>query len=260
MIVRCSGELFEEPIEHTACLACSIENRHRPPCGFSYPVLKAIFASQGESRPDVHVSDVLGCLRKAYWEKKEPEAKYVHEMLILWIGISVHKSLEEAMQGEEGWRTEVPVANQGIVGRIDAITPNGDIIDFKTIRWMRPKNLPYGYHREQVQIYQNIEGLDGELFIQYVDVSGPTRCRNCHVAMRLIDGEVTCPSCGYISNDGHLGGLVKRVLQKDRSDETGLRTILLEQALDQNTIPDAEPGWGCRYCQFINRCPEGQEA
>lgn len=257
MKIRCSGEVYDDPIETQTCLDCALARGNRPPCGYSYPLLKAIFESQaGDRSTEAHVSDVLSCLRKAYYTKVEPEPRYVHDMMVLWQGISIHKAIEEAMRDEPGWQVEKEVQDGDLLGRIDVITPDGTIIDQKTTRWMKPSNLPYGNHREQVQIYQQMAGLDGDMLIQYIDMSGPSRCRRCSVSMQMTSGEVVCPKCGSTSPEAHLGAIVKRVKAKDIEERTKLRTVILKTAMESKSVPDAEPDWMCRYCPFTERCPE----
>ena len=266
MKVLCSGEVYFDPIETESCLACAYSKR-QPPCGYSYPILKAMFFSQeGDSRAaEVHVTDLTRCLLQAYLDKVDPQPKYVHELLVLTIGVALQKYAEWACATDHEIRVEVPVSDAGIVGRIDFLYPNGDIEDLKTTRWLEGSyQLPYGNHSEQINTYANIIGSDGNLYVSYVDVTGPPRCQKyvnkhkCNSMAVMQDGVIVCPTCQVASPRQHLGSKVV-----EAKHDPGMyswmkeRAQLLALALQTKTAPEAEPGWGCAYCLHVKSCTIG---
>lgn len=127
-------------------------------------------------------------------------------------------------------------------------------------RWMYVNKLPYGSHSTQVNIYAWMLRKMGRevnrLQIQYVDASGPTKCRKCRVPVRAILDEsggieLKCPKCGNFVTSAHLGAyLVDIPLWTDEEVEDMIleKKENLEAALAMNMPPEAEPGFLCAYC------------
>ena len=156
----------------------------------------------------MHVTDLTGCLKKAYLDKAKPKPQWVHERLVLFIGTAMHGLLEE---GDEIIDAELPLEAYGVRGTADVVyKADGRVIDYKTTRWLNPSKLPYGSHELQVNIYaQLLRGMGREvsdLFIQYIDMSGPTKCRQCRLPVRPeASGILACPRCGVAPKNAHLG-------------------------------------------------------
>lgn len=253
MKILCSGERFEGPIDKQVCETCAL-NLQTPPCGYSYPLVKAVLDSQEDRKHDIHVTDVIGCLLKAYYSKVSPQPRYLADMLVLFVGTAVHKAIQESAPYED---SEIPVRKGGIVGKVDYVRGER-ITDFKTTRWLDPtKDLPYGNQTAQINLYRDMLEADGEMWVQYVDLSGPTTCRKCKVTMKLIDGDIRCPKCGYVNVKGHLGAMQVRVPRIEVEDYYE-RARILSEAIDKVEPPDAEPSWLCNYCPAFNICAEGQ--
>lgn len=252
MKLKCSGEIYTEPITPETCMACA-RDRVSPPCGYSYPLVKAI--TNTEEREGVHVTSVIGCLLRAYYDMVDEEPKYLHELLALWIGRAVHSDVENVLAGDSV-ESEVKVEHEGLQGRVDVIQ-DGHIIDLKTTRWMVPYQLPYGDHARQVSLYKRLTGADGKLYIQYVDLSGPSKCKSCKRTMELINGRVQCPQCGAGNSNSHLGA---RMIEIDpvNTDEYLGRAEVLRKAVEANAPPTGEPSWVCNYCSHVHKCPLGQ--
>lgn len=242
-----------------ACLKCAASH-DRPPCGFDYAVLKAIYASneKSERANEVHVTDLTGCPRKAYLDKRQPAAERPHEMLVRWLGSGFHGMVESK---DALFKSELPVAHDGIVGRSDIVYEDGRLVDLKYTRWMYIDKLPYGSHTLQVNIYgwmlRKMGRKIDRLQIQYIDASGPTKCRKCRLAVRMIGGMLACPKCGAAPKGAHLGVYLvdipvmtdEEVLYhiKDRKDN-------LEAALAMGMPPEREPGFLCGYCPHLDTC------
>lgn len=256
--VLCSGEVYTDPIDKETCLNCAL-SKGTPPCGLSYGVIKAIFKSQefDGRRDEVHVTNLTGCLLKAYYEKTEPAIPYVHELLIVFYGIAVHDYIERALENDPNMGAEIDVEALGAKGRIDQ-KQGSHIIDLKTTRWMYLNRLPYGNHAEQVNYYAAMLKANGEevdqLTIQYLDMSGATKCKNksCDrykMPMKMVDGTVMCPSCQSKLKGNHLGGITVDIPVYEEV-EIEERATKLQKAMDNKTPPEPEPSWLCKYCKF----------
>jgi hypothetical protein len=208
-----------------------------------------------ETRPEVHVTDMAGCALKAYHDKTSPAARFVHDMLVLWLGIVVHSAVDI---DDAHVTSEIPVSKYGAVGRVDAIYEDGHVEDAKTTRWMKVNNLPYGSHEEQINMYNAmIDEPTQDLQIQMIDLSGPTKCRKCSVLYQLIDGMAQCPNCGGMTKNAHLGAALVDVSASDPAymrDVIEERAELIQNALDTGKEPDPEPGFLCGYCPH-QQCP-----
>jgi hypothetical protein len=256
MKVRCSGEIYKV-IDTEFCLQCAVEMQGEQPCGYGYRLLKAMFKGQEDRSEEVHVTDLTGCLLKAYWDKAMPKIPYVHELLVLWVGRAIHDSLTIT---DEVVTSEFPISEMNIMGKVDEIYEWG-IGDTKTTRWMKPQNLPYGNHADQVNIYRHLYKMGHEvgdkLQIQMIDMSGPTRCKSrksgvpCGGVMRMIDGVVKCPKCHNTFQGAHLGAMI---IDIDINDDETINNFLIERrdilvkALETLRAPDPEPSFLCGYC------------
>jgi len=187
--VLCSGGKGE--VTREACKACALSGQQN--CGFDYILIKAIL--DDKERFGIHVTDLTGCLRKAWFTKTTTAPEYVHANLYRLIGNIAHSVLEN--HGEES-EAEVEVKAMGLEGKMD-VYRNGRIIDFKSTRWLTPSKLPYGSHELQVNIYAEMLRQIGKpvtsAAIQYLDMSGPTKCRTCKSPYEPdTTGTLSCPT------------------------------------------------------------------
>jgi CRISPR/Cas system-associated exonuclease Cas4 (RecB family) len=263
MNIICSVGFGEMPVE--ACLKCAASH-DRPPCGFDYALLKAMYASNqsSERASKIHVTDLTGCSRKAYLDKREPAAERPHEMLVRWLGSGMHGMVEDK---DDLFDSELPVVHDGIVGRSDIVYKDGRLVDLKFTRWMYVNKLPYGSHALQVNIYgwmlrQMGRKID-RLQIQYIDASGPTKCRKCSLPVRMIDDELKCPKCFNAPKGAHLGVYLMDVpvlTDEEVKYHIQARKDNLEAALAMGMPPEREPGFLCNYCSHYSACqPELME-
>lgn len=250
MKVLCSRGIYGE-ITTDECLACALHNNGGP-CGYSYPLLKAMFANSEDDkrRSEIHVTDIKGCLRKAYLDKIDPQPTYVHKMIPLFIGTAVHKAIEDAVQDDPNVQSEVSVEIGNVIGRIDFISGN-TMWDIKTTRWMTPSKLPYGDHETQINIYNSQHDLNMKL--QYIDVSGATTCRKCKDILEPEGDLLVCKNCGYVGTaDAHLGAMIVDVERKEVLDNVNERAEILADCMRNSTRPEPEPSWLCRYCSHAS--------
>jgi CRISPR/Cas system-associated exonuclease Cas4 (RecB family) len=251
--VLCSAGKGE--LTRKACLGCALDGMNR--CGMDYVLLKAILDTK--ERTGIHVTDLTGCLRKSWFDKTTTAPEYVHARMYRFMGTIAHGVLEK--YGDKG-EAEIALSTMGLEGQAD-VYRNGRIIDFKTARWLTLSRLPYGSHELQVNIYAEMLRQQGEdvksAAIQYIDMSGPTRCKRCKVVYQPVneDGDLACPKCGATFPEAHTGAVLVEIELRDRDEIQQLinrRRDTLLKALSDNVMPDAEPSFLCEYCQFVNLC------
>ena len=245
-----------------ACLACALQLENR--CGFDYSVLNALY--QDKERTGIHVTDLTGCLRQAYFSKVEAPLEYPHEMLTRFLGTGVHKYIE-GFSNQDVYDSELPVEGLGLVGTADVVYKDGRIVDYKTTRWLKIEKTPYGSHVKQLNIYAAILRSQGRevnsAAIQYIDMSGPSKCSKCRGPVAPDEGGVmVCTRCGHSLPSWHPGvAIVEVALEDDRmiAEWIETRLAILQLSLEQEQMPDAEPSYLCDYCAFRNRCEQAIE-
>jgi CRISPR/Cas system-associated exonuclease Cas4 (RecB family) len=258
--IKCSAGKGELPKDE--CLACALAGSNT--CGYDYALIAAMFSDK--VRTGIHVTDLTGCLRNAYYVKTVPVAEYVHDMLNRFLGTGVHKYIESFPSDE--YRNEVALKGLGLEGTADIIYKNGRLTDFKTTRWMKPGNLPYVSHVQQLNIYAAMlreNGVDVKsAAIQYIDLSGPPKCKVCKGQLsREHDGVPVCTRCERLAPEAHNGALVVEIPLDDHQDiaqwiET--RRSILEMSIETGSVPDMEESYLCGYCPFYDICDKVEEA
>jgi hypothetical protein len=74
------------------------------------------------------------------------------------------------------------------------------------------------------------------------------------------EGELACPSCGYVHKNAHQGAVMVEVpILPEEEVEAYIveRRDLLQSALNNGHKPLGEPSWLCHYCSAIEVCEEG---
>jgi CRISPR/Cas system-associated exonuclease Cas4 (RecB family) len=253
--ILCSDGLGERP--KAECLACA---RNGAACGYDYVLLRKMF--EMANRTGIHVSDLTGCLKLAYLKRTQPVAEYPHEMLARTLGTITHGFLE----GSDVYLdAELDLDAMGILGRADVVYKDGRVLDLKTTRWIQVERLPYGSHALQVNIYAHLLRKMGrevkDLWIQYIDLSGPTKCRKCKVPVRPAGNSYACPKCGNAPYNAHLGAVKLQVPMMEAREIEGIiaaRRDILDEALKAGLAPKAEPGFLCAYCGYRDLCSEAE--
>jgi CRISPR/Cas system-associated exonuclease Cas4 (RecB family) len=238
------------------CLKCALAGANT--CGYDYSLL--VYLLNDKERTGVHVTDLTGCLRMSYYRHTTRAAEYPHEILIRKLGTAVHAQLEN---DDPNFHSEKPLEAFGIVGTADVYYKNGRILDYKTTRWLKISNLPYGSHEKQVNIYAAMlreMSMDvTSAAIQYIDMSGPTKCKSCNQAYAPIGGQLQCPKCGNSRADAHLGAVTFEVPlhpQEEVVRQITERRDALLTALETLKAPTAEPSYLCSYCPYTSLCNE----
>ena len=256
MNILCSYS--NEQIAHEDCLKCALKGNAA--CGYDYSILRVMFNDKSTEarRGEIHVTDLTGCLRRAWYSKSVPTSEYPHETLARQIGKMMHTHVEGT---DENLQSELPIAYDGLVGTADLVYADGRLADVKTTRWIYRDKLPYGSHALQVNIYAHMLRKMGReinrLQICYVDMSGPTKCRSCKVPVRMFNGELKCPKCFQYVKGAHLGVVTVDV---DLMPEQEIENLIQERksklmsAVEMGLPPEKEPGFLCAYCSSYNEC------
>ena len=124
-----SGEANKGIITQEECLQCALANGSNTPCGFDYILLKYIYSKERYDEEKVHVSDILGCARQAYFSKKFTLPTQAHKSLIVTFGTIQHQLLEDMADKE--FTAEQVLRNSGLVGTADVVYNDGRLLDYK---------------------------------------------------------------------------------------------------------------------------------
>jgi len=259
---------YKKSIKFKECLQCALDND--TPCGFTYSLLKASSVILSSPRPKVHVTDLTGCLRRAYFGKVadyyEPPSQWIAAIL----GIFIHSKLEEfAPPGSQVELSLSAMTPSGVevVGTVDLLTKNGVIIDSKSKRWLSKIRLPSSSNSRQINIYRwllhenGYEANSGVL--EYLALRGATRCQKCKCELdQREDKKWICPKCGKIWDEEKAHRGVYRAKVEIYSLEAveqwvDERAVILDNALKLGTIAPkvGKAGeWVCDYCSFEEEC------
>jgi hypothetical protein len=189
-------------------------------------------------------------------------------------------------QKRDRWQRWVPYLEQKLrkggkqLHRVESVTSLGElrtigleimnthnyitsgVVTHNTTRWLMKNKLPYGSHVRQLNVYAALLRAQGRevtsAAIQYIDLSGPTKCSSCKGPCEPDEGGVmVCTRCGKTLPNGHPGvAMVEVELEDDAivAEWINTRRKLLEMALESNTSPDPDPSYLCDYCAFASRC------
>ena len=124
----------------------------------------------------VHVSELVNCLRKAYYTRiyGDPELKYMTptKRVVLGLGLSVHLVLEEILK-ELGFQVEKQIVREvngvKIAGTPDAMNDNL-IVEVKTVK--KIPSEPLIPHYLQVNCYMGLTEIKNAYIIYINKVEG----------------------------------------------------------------------------------------
>lgn len=101
----------------------------------------------------IHVSEVSGCLRKSYYDRKSLRPTLDIKNVITTIGNGIHVLLQDLLR-EEGWKTEAKVEwdfkKFKLIGHIDLLKEDV-ILEIKTVSKVPDK--PYIQNLRQINAY-----------------------------------------------------------------------------------------------------------
>ena len=172
----------------------------------------------------IHVSEVSGCLRRAYYERTRPRPALNPSNVVMLIGDGVHEKLQ-GLLAKDGWLAEVEaryrIKDFWLVGHADLYHPDEQLVVELKITNKAPEN-PYKNHLMQLNAY---------LYM--------LRARKGHIVYIDRGGSIKVHDTSF---DKHLWR------------QTILRAITLREAITRKTIPSKEPGPWCTYCPYKWLC------
>jgi len=187
--------------------------------------LSALRSRYVDSRAEIHVSDLVYCLREAYFRKIEPVDPTLKQLGFFVDGARRHKVLQEIL----GVECEVEVKRYGVVGHIDVMLDAP--VEIKTTR--ARSALPDHYFRQLGFYAVMMNARHGYLVIQRLNAAEDPwefyRVEWTEEEIKEIDREL-----------------------KRRADQ--LRAAL--NFHDPSMLPEIEEDmrWKCRSCLYRERC------
>lgn len=260
MQINCMVPNRRGVVDTEVCLNCAAVGQNT--CGYDYGLLRFMFGQDQDRSGEIHVTDLTGCLLRAYHFKTTQIAEYPHQMLMRTLGSITHGLLEG---NDAAISTEVEIFCDGVHGTLDVYNIHQyRIIDYKTTRWLTPSKLPYGSHELQVNIYTHLLKRMGyrvdSAAVQYIDLSGPTKCRDCKMPVVPVPDGLACPTCQAYPRNAHLGAVlfeVELLTEEELEDFVTRRRDGLSLSLEMNDPPEPEPSFLCSYCPFVDLCDDG---
>jgi len=177
-------------------------------------------------RPNIiHVSEVVGCLRRAWYERRYGLVEAEPRHIVFAIGNGVHEALQDYL-GRRGWRAEVevsvPISGFRLVGHADLFHPDTDtVVELKTTSKLPER--PYHSHLLQLNSYiYMLKARQG--YVVYIQKR---------------DGLVAVHRHRWDPQ------LWRRVVERAKQ---------LHKAILEKRPPRPEPGTLCNYCAHKWRC------
>lgn len=172
----------------------------------------------------IHVVEISGCLRRAYYDRNIPRARLDVHNVVMAIGNGIHYQLQELLRSE-GWRPEYEVSwdfkKFKLIGHIDLYNPRENIVlELKTVNKVPDK--PYDSHVIQVNTYLAM-----------------VRSRKGYIA--------------YIARDGNIR-VYKVSYDKELWEKAVRRAFYLFYSLRDRKPPKPEQSFLCSYCPYKWKC------
>lgn len=194
-------------------------------------------SSKSISRPYISVTELLGCIRKVYYEKKkydiDPQQvfRYSYLALINHVGNAIHQFIQSVYNFTEIERTIIS-QKYHVKGRVDGIK-NNCVVEIKSFDQDKYKNTYLPEHFDQANLYAFL--LNDELDYKIDTVTLVYVIRN----LKKIEA-FDIP----INNQRSISFLDK--------------AIILKKCLDNNEVPmkSGETEEQCKYCPYKNICKE----
>ncbi len=177
----------------------------------------------------IHVSEVTGCLRKSYYNRKLATRLTELQQISILFGNGIHHQLQELLRGK-GWVIEYEVRYNfkkfELIGHVDAYNPKNNIIlEIKSTS--KAPEKPYEEHVRQINAYLAM-----------------TKSKKGYII--------------YITKNGRVK-VFPITFDKKLWDNTIKRAFYLFYSLRDNKPPKPEPSILCKYCPWKWRCYKRKE-
>ena len=174
----------------------------------------------------IWVTDILYCLRKAYFRFRDPKPISLEDAWRIWLGTVIHKELEGLYPGQER-KWELGIYNTGavLVGKYDFMD-NNMIYEIKAV---------------------------GDNYVHYLKKSGPSEEYILQLQLYMYNKGIEDGALLYVMHDGPL---MEHVSLKDFDIHSMLRrALLLVDALRTNTPPKkTDRTFQCKKCEYKDEC------
>ena len=189
--------------------------------------LRALMERHNSMRRGIHVSDLVYCLREAYFRKVEPAEPTVKQLGFFVDGARRHKVLQELL----GVESEVEVEKYGVVGHVDILLDAP--VEIKTTR--ARKALPDHYFRQLGFYAVMLDVPRGYLIVQRLNGDSPWefyRVEWSKEEFQLLDQELK-----------HRANLLRAALNFH----------------DFHRLPrvEGDTAWKCQHCLYRQKCLGG---
>jgi len=108
---------------------------------------------QEDRRDEVHVTDLVGCIRASYFRKVYGVRFNLTQAISVILGLGVHEFFIPYLAGRLGGDYEVEVEYEGIKGRADVVTDEY-VVEVKTVNNIPIQ--PFRSHLEQLNFYMQV--------------------------------------------------------------------------------------------------------
>ena len=180
--------------------------------------------TRASSNSVIHVSEVVGCLRRSYYYRKKFLSISPANTLKL-LGDSLHNAFQEVLR-REGYEIEYEVGIQlpqiRLVGHIDAYHPEKSVVlEFKTTNNIPEE--PYETHLRQASIYKEL-----------------VNAKHCYlIYISRNDGRVR------VFKVNNSKGVIRWAVERAKQ---------LYEALVSDNPPSGEQNNYCQWCEFRLNC------
>lgn len=174
-------------------------------------------------RTSIHVSDLVYCLRKAYWRRFKNKPLTEKQLQFFLDGHQRHQVLQGLVENLEH---EVEVSNFGVVGHLDLMGQHP--IEIKTTRARNNGQKPPHYLRQCAYYCLLTQSESCILVTQYIN-----------------DGEFTFETIEFSPKE--LTEYLEEMLER----RDGLQKAIDRE--DPFSLPFLDD-WQCRYCEFKVDC------
>ena len=191
-------------------------------------------------KPLPHVTELIYCLTRSYWDRLDPIEPTDHELLLFAVGFG----LEEMLLRQEGQEPPKAIELDGITLTPDYIALRGGMVDLKSTR-AYPDKVTREPGKGWSETWQ-------EQFMAYAKAFG--KLEYTVTVVYIIPAEVA--SFTFVFTEAELGANWQKMLQ---------RKAQYMEALEAGKVPTpftTNREWECRFCRYLGRCNSlvGKEA
>jgi len=200
---------------------------HTVDANFLYSLFSKVYYEQELPNYDWNeagTTESVQCLRKSFYQRKLARKLYEPKTVILSFGRIVHIALQEQLK-QHGYNVEVekpiPIQNITLYTHTDALHDT-HTLELKTITSMPSQILLHHFHQANAYTVAHKKPI------------------------------------GYVAYIHKPSGIIKVFPYKpiiESFNYVCARAVRLSYSLRHNIVPDPEPSWLCRYCEYIDLCP-----